>query len=404
MRATEIGVIVSLLTAAATSALAGQEPHPPDHVHAAPGASWTWSTDANVFFGYNYQERKANAADFTAWESQNWFMLDGSRAAGPGRLTLQGMISLEAFTLDRPWGSPQLFQTGESKDRTPLVNYQHPHDLLMNLGARYRIERPRVTYVFEADLVGSPSLGPTAFMHRESARSNPQVPLAHHSLDSTHITPGVLRAGVETGAFTFEASAFRGEEPDENRLNIERPRLDSWAGRVGWRRGAWQAQFSSGRLREPEWFEPYDESRLTASVGFTGAIGGRALAATAAWGENHHDNGFNDTDDSYLIEWDLRATRSSTTYGRVERTVKQILGLGLHPRGLNHKHAYSTIDAMTLGYVRELPAMAGSRLGIGGDVTIYGMSTDIVDFFDGSRSFHLFVRWRPAASSAAHIH
>ena len=77
-------------------------------------------------------------------------------------------------------------------------------------------------------------------------------------MDSTHITPGVLRAGVETGAMTFEASAFRGEEPDQddNRYNIERPKIDSWAARVGWHRGPWQAQFSGGRLHEPEWFEP----------------------------------------------------------------------------------------------------------------------------------------------------
>ena len=36
---------------------------------------------------------------------------------------------------------------------------------------------PRVRYVFGADLVGSPTLGPTPFMHRESARNNPQVPI-----------------------------------------------------------------------------------------------------------------------------------------------------------------------------------------------------------------------------------
>ena len=109
-----------------------------------------------------------------------------------------------------------------------------------------------------ADLVGSPTLGPTAFMHRASARNNPQAPLSHHFLDSTHITTGVLRAGVEVGSFTFENSVFRGEEPDEDRLDIDQPRLDSWAGRVSWRRGPWQAQFSGGRLHEPEWFEPYD--------------------------------------------------------------------------------------------------------------------------------------------------
>ena len=38
---------------------------------------WTLTSDANVFFGYNYQHRKFT--DFSAWESQNWFMLDAER-------------------------------------------------------------------------------------------------------------------------------------------------------------------------------------------------------------------------------------------------------------------------------------------------------------------------------------
>jgi len=227
------------------------------------------------------------------------------------------MLSLEPFTI-KAQGSPQLFQTGESYQRIPNVNYQHPHDLLMALGATYRVERPRLHYAFGADLVGSPTLGPTPFMHRESARNNPQVPIGHHSLDSTHISTGVLRFGVETGPMSFEASAFRGAEPDENRLNVERPALDSWAARVGWHRGPWQAQVSGGRLHEPEWFEPYNVTRLTASIGFSGAIASRALAAIAAWGENREFNGYNNTDDSYLLEWDLRATGTTSLYGRAE--------------------------------------------------------------------------------------
>ena len=73
----------------------------------------------------------------------------------------------------------------------------------MNLGATYRFVRPGVSYVIGADLVGTPTLGPTPFMHRASGRDNPQVPLTHHHLDSTHSTPGVVRGGVEIGTFTF---------------------------------------------------------------------------------------------------------------------------------------------------------------------------------------------------------
>src|SRR5919204_844521 len=343
---------------------------------AAPRAvaqDWTFTTDANAFFGYNYQQRKF--ADFSAWESQNWFMLDGTRELDSGRLSLLAMISLEPLTVDAA-GSPQLFQTGESYKRQPLSNNQHPHDLFMELGGAYRIERPQLAYLLGVYLVGSPALGPTPFMHRESARDNPQVPLSHHYLDSTHISYGVLTAGVQTGPFTFETSAFRGAEPDENRYNIETPRLDSYSGRIGWKRGPWQAQFSAGHLRVPEWFEPYDETRLTASIGFDGAIRSRPLSALLAWGQNRQAIVKNGVSDMFLTEWDLRATPMTVFYGRAEVGEKEILGLGYHPFGFSHPHLYSHIDTLTLGVVRDVVNGSTGRFGIGADVTLYHMSPD----------------------------
>src|SRR5437764_1209934 len=87
-----------VLTAAVVTVQA-QEPqpeHPPEHHRpaAAPeGGAWTWTTDANVIAGYNYQQRKF--ADFAAVESQNWLMAAAAHKAGAGRLTLSGMVSLE---------------------------------------------------------------------------------------------------------------------------------------------------------------------------------------------------------------------------------------------------------------------------------------------------------------------
>jgi hypothetical protein len=176
-----------------------------------PQSAWSWSADGDVFLGYNYQVRQF--ADAFAVESQNWFMGSGDRPLGNGRLILRTMISLEPFTIPKD-GSPQLFQTGETYHGVPLVNHQHPHDLLMELGATYRWIRPEATYVFGADLVGDPTLGPPVFMHRDSARDNPQVPITHHFMDSTHISTGVVRAGVETRGLTIEGSVFRGAEPD----------------------------------------------------------------------------------------------------------------------------------------------------------------------------------------------
>jgi hypothetical protein len=329
-------------------------------------------------------------------------MLAADRQGTAGRFSAHLMLSLEPFTVpDR--GSPQLFQTGESYQGIPLVNYQHQHDLLMGLGVTYTVVRPKVTYTLGADLVGSPTLGPTAFMHRASARDNPQAPLIHHYVDSTHITPGVVRAGVGFGSFTFEGSVFRGASPDEDRVDIERPGLDSWATRVRWQRGPWEAQVSGGHLRQPEWFEPYDATRITASITFDGEVRSRPLAMTLAYGANRQFNGYNGNVDGFLLEGDLRATTALAVFGRLEVTAKELFGLGPHPKEFAHPHWFSEVRALTLGSVWDLPFQRIGRLGIGADVTLYNMGDDIRRFFDPSRSFHVFLRWRPNAA-APHIH
>jgi len=46
---------------------------------------------------------------------------------------------------------------------------------------------------------------------------NPFPPIGHHWQDSTHISFGVLTAGVYTGWAKLEGSIFHGREPDEDR-------------------------------------------------------------------------------------------------------------------------------------------------------------------------------------------
>jgi hypothetical protein len=274
----------------------------------------------------------------------------------------------------------------------------------MSLGASYRIEEPSVAYTFAASVVGAPALGPMSFMHRESARDNPQTPLTHHWLDATHVSYGVLTFGVDVGGgLTFEASTFRGEEPDENRYNIERPKLDSYSGRVSWRRGAWNAQVSAGHLHQPEWFEPYDETRLTASLGYEGEVSAHPLAATLAWGENRDAQIADGVSDNFLLEWDLGVLNRLTTYGRAEVSEKEILGLGYHPPGFQHPQMYSHVDALTVGAVRDLLVGAHTgRIGVGADVTLYHMSADLLPYWRGSHSYHMFVRWRPVGGGHHH--
>ncbi|MFN7982463.1 MAG: hypothetical protein U0Q11_11440 [Vicinamibacterales bacterium] len=403
VRVPALSLLLLLGVAAASVAQPSEPAHPPEHNHAAMESSastWQVMTDANVFVGFNDQERKF--AGFRRWESQNWFMADAGRTIGAGRLRIEGMLSLEPFTIAAA-GSPQLFQTGESYRGTPLVNLQHPHDLLMSLGATYSRPVGALQAFVGADLVGSATLGPTAFMHRESARDNPQVPLSHHAMDSTHISAGVVRGGLSRGAFTLEASTFRGAEPDDKRLNIERPRLDSWAVRGRFDSGAWHAQVSGGHLKQPEWYEPYDQDRVTASLGFDGAVKGRPVAVTAVWGGIREFNGFNGNADGYLLEWDVKLARRSALFGRAEVVDKELFGLGYHPKGFSHRHVYFKIDAVTAGYVYDVSSTRWGRVGIGGDATLYRMPSDVADFYGGSQSFHAFVRWRPATTSM-HMH
>jgi hypothetical protein len=401
---------IVLLTSPASAQDHQPDGHESTHQHQAQEAGhghdpqtddggWSTTLDANVFFGRNFQIR--HFADVFAWESQNWLMFDAGRRLGAGRLTLASMFSLEPFTMAGQ-GSPQLFQTGETYHGIPLVNYQHPHDLFMELGATYTLDRGTTRFIVGADVVGDPTLGPTPFMHRASAQSNPQVPLTHHFLDSTHSTPGVVRGGVEVGDFTFEGSVFRGREPDENRLDIEAPALDSWAGRVRWRRGGWEAQFSAGHLHLPEWYEPYDITRLTASISYEGTIASRPLAVTLAWGENQQFNGFNGTSDGFLLEWDVKVASRSTFYGRTEAAAKDLFNLGFHPVGDRHPHWFTPLGAVTGGYLFDFHEGRFGRVGVGADATLYWMTPDIKVYWENSRSYHVFVHWRPFGTQAHH--
>ncbi len=211
-----------LICSATGSAAAAAQDAPAASSATAP--AWQWTADANAFFGFNHQDRKFR--DFSTWESQNWMMAGAERRTAADRVRLSGMLSLEAFTL-RDIGSPQVFQTGETFRNAPLIDYQHPHDLIMGLGGDYQRAAGRMTVLVGADVVGSPTLGPAPFMHRPSAIENPQAPLSHHYMDSSHVTHGVVRGGLGLGGWMVEGSWFHGQEPDENRIALDMGALDS---------------------------------------------------------------------------------------------------------------------------------------------------------------------------------
>jgi hypothetical protein len=386
IRAVLAGLVVALWAAPALAQ---------DHKHQNTPADsgWHWSLEGRVFLGYNYQKREFT--DFDEVESQNWVMTALSKTFSSGSgFQLNGMFSLEPFTL-RDIGSPQVFQTGETFQGAPLVDYQHPHDLITNLGASFTQPIGATWLTVSAYAVGPAPIGPPVFMHRASAADNPQSPLAHHYLDATHVTPGVVSIAVERNGFGLEFGAFHGREPDEDRLDLDTSALDSFGGRLSFADGPWQLQFSAADLKTPERKSPYDARRVTASVSYYKGDDLRSIAWTAAFGQNREVFG---NLEAYLVEATRRAGRHSV-YARAESVAKDILDAGFHPIGMSHAHRQSQIGALTLGYVRTVTARQYGALGIGGDITGYLVPDNLKESYGSPLSFHVFARLSATAGA-----
>jgi hypothetical protein len=236
-----------------------------------------------------------------------------------GTLNLRAMLSPDPLMGAN--GYPLLFAAGESADgATPLVDRQHPHDLFMELSASYAHRIGENSSVFAyGGLPGEPSFGPPAFMHRMSAMDSPEAPITHHWFDSTHITFGVLTAGVTHGDWKFEGSRFRGREPDEDRYDIESGELDSTSLRVSWNPSEnWSLQGSWAEITSPEALEPdEDEERWSVSGIYTHRLGEHGWwSATAAFANKERSDGV--SLDAWLAEAAWHPNDRWTVFARGE--------------------------------------------------------------------------------------
>ena len=149
---------------------------------------------------------------------------------------------------------------------------------------------------------GEPALGPVTFMHRFSGEANPEAPIDHHWLDSTHITFGVVTAGYIWGPVKLEASDFTGREPNQKRWDFDHPRFDSWSVRTTLNPTRdLSMQVSYGYLKSPEQLEPdVNQRRTTASVTYNLPYKGGNWQSLLAWGRDQNEPGH--TLDAYLAE------------------------------------------------------------------------------------------------------
>ncbi|MEA2985012.1 MAG: hypothetical protein QOD94_1266 [Alphaproteobacteria bacterium] len=316
------------------------------------------------------------------------------RQLGDGTLGFRAMLSPDPFM--GPSGYPLLFASGETANGvTPLIDRQHPHELVMELATTYSHKLSANSSVFVyAGLPGEPAFGPPAFMHRTSGLDIPEAPITHHWLDSTHITFGVVTVGATFDNWKIETSAFRGREPDQHRFDIEAPKLDSFSARLSWNPiRELSTQVSFARIHSPEGLEPdVDEDRLSVSATFTQPFWADSLwSTTAAWGRKIQRPG--ETLDGFLLESALIFQKRYTVFMRAERVDSHEL---LHNTpGVDPalRHTSFPVAKISLGGIYDIPIHEHVKFGIGGLVSKYAVPNELKPFYGSDpTSYMVFVR------------
>jgi hypothetical protein len=332
-------------------------------------------------------------------DGPNWIMAMYSHSLGEDtQLGLRAMMSLDPLT-ETGRGYPLLFQTGESWHDQPLHDRQHPHDLFdevsFSLSRKFDVD---LSGYFYFGYPGEPALGPPTFMHRPSAMDDPDAPLGHHWQDSTHVTFGVATAGLQWRTIKIEGSIFTGREPDENRYDFDRPRFDSFSGRISWNPVQNVAlQFSHGYIDSPEGLEPeLKRHRTTASAVYNQPLGHDSnWATTFVWGQNH-DTGEGKTQ-SFLLESDYQRNRD-TIYVRWELVEKSGHELVLEDVDLTKVFA---VNAASVGYVRDLTHGNGIDVGLGAQFTLNVWPGGLDRYYGDGPGYgcQFFLRVRPSLHS-----
>jgi hypothetical protein len=369
--------------------------------------SWTAMIHGSVFGQFIYEPgeiHRTGGFSSTQASSVNWGMLMLRRPAGAGRFGVRAMASLEPLTVPG-CGYLSLLASGEVCEGDTIHDRQHPHDFIMELAAEY--ERPLtadVNWQLYAGLAGEPALGPVAFPHRLSALPNPIAPVAHHWLDSTHITFGVVTAGVFGKRWKAETSVFNGREPDEHRWNLDLAAMDSFSGRFTFAPNPRLAlQASAGSLNESEEgvgsHGRADVKRFTASATYHRDAADRTWATTLGYGVNSEreeepTGAVDEVTHAVMLETTLLIRDRHNWFGRAELAGKSAHDLHAH----EFPEAIFTVGKVQAGYARSLRSWKGLVPAVGGSFTLSFVPESLKVQYDGRvrPGFVVFFSVRPA--------
>lgn len=323
------------------------------------------SAQANLYATYSDAGGPRGGRWFAA---PGWAMLAAATSPTPrDQLALELMATAERWTFPAH-GYPELLQAGEARDDgSTYIDAQHPHSSpVMGLVFAWN-------HAFDGDRAlrlslaprGASTDGPVAFMHRPSARDNPDAPLGHHiGQDVGHISSSVLAARWNSGPLALEASAFSGAEPRPTNSDLPLARPDSWAVRVLVRGGAsaWHASYA--RVLQAD--EAYPGSsrleRWSGSWSGQARIGSATLDHALVLGAVRRD-GPAPVQRSLLQEGTL-ARGALDGWWRLEALERDPAELGLAGTGTHWA------QALTLGATRWAWRTPAWQLGVGASLTV----------------------------------
>jgi len=369
----------------------------PMHAEHLMVGAWQLMLHYLAFATYDHQQSNRNIDGSSQVNGTDWFMGMAQHDLGTGRIDLRAMMSTDPVTVGKA-GYPLLLQTGESYRAQPLHDRQHPHDLFMELAALYDVPlTSRTGLELYAAPAGEPALGPVAYPHRPSAAADPYAVLGHHWQDATHVSYGVLTAGLFAYGIKLEGSIFNGREPDETRTNFDLRTLDSYSGRLIINPApAWSLSASYGYLKSPEQLAPtVAQHRLGASVLFDRPFnGGGEWSSALVYGANLYSDS-KQLSNSADLETTLDIDGKNSLFGRLEYVNKDAYDLALGPMPPGGRF---NVGSVTAGYTRSLARAAGIAVGVGGVVTLDAMPSALASYY-GTRTpsgLGVFLRFRPA--------
>ena len=277
-----------------------------------------------------------------------------------GHFLARTMLSLDPATVTGR-GYPLLLQTGKSfHGEEPLHDRQRPRDFRMELGAMYeRAVSKHVGVELYAAPSGEPALGPVAFMHRPSAMDNPLAPIGDQWQDATHISFGVLTAGI---SHTHGSSRAR-PSTGANQMTVGGTSTRSDSIRTLGDSPPIPLNVGASKLVTDTRESPV---RPTESVHRVTAvpISGRPLGSDGQWattllyGENWSSSA-GSLSNSVLLESEAILDRSNTVFGRAEYVRKNAEEIAWKITSTSREQF--DVGHLSLGYIRELIGLRGRR-------------------------------------------